>query len=177
MFVNFSMDIERSMEIISTADLNELYLGSLTRLVEYYVSERGLKWKKLYNIERPLAIALCQGAAMHYHDQLNGVKDFDVWFFYPFNEKHLPYRSIWNWDYNNPKFGHHPEDKGYLGRRVDVLVRSIKNYAENDPVKTMHKFLKFENTSSSRELSKKAVVLLSPESQLGKLVCYNNKFY
>ena len=53
MFVNFSMDIERSMEILSTEDLNELYLGSLTRLVEYYDSERGLKWKELYNIKKP----------------------------------------------------------------------------------------------------------------------------
>jgi len=22
---------------------------------------------------------------MHYHDGINGIKDFDVWFFYPFN--------------------------------------------------------------------------------------------
>ena len=112
---------------------------------------------------------------LHYHDKVNGVKDFDIWFFYPFNVKHLPYRSIWNWDYNNPKFGHHPEDKNYLGRKVDVLVRSIKNYTLGDPVKTMQQFLEFERTSSSKILLDKAVVLLAPETQLGKVICYKNK--
>ena len=113
---------------------------------------------------------------MHYHDGVNGIKDFDVWFFYPFNQKHLPYRTIWNWDYKNPKFGRHPSIPGYTGRKVDVLVRSIKNYAENDPVKTIHQFLHYENTASSRELAKKAVVMLTPESLLGKVVWYKQKY-
>ena len=171
------MEIERSIAPITIEDLNELYTGSIARLIDYYHSGRGVKWKELYNIQKPLAAALCQGAAMHYHDKENGVKDFDVWFFYPFNQKHLPYRSIWNWDYTNPKFGRHPEFEGYSGRRVDVLVRSIKNYTHNDPVKTMHQFLQHENTSSARLLGKKAVVLLSPESSLGKVVCYKDSYF
>lgn len=169
------MEIERSPEPITIGDLKELYNGSVQRLNEYFVQGQGVKWKKLYNIEKPLAVALCQGGAMHYHDGVNGIKDFDVWFFYPFNQRHLPYRTIWTWDYNKPKFGRHPSIPGYEGRKVDVLVRSIKNYTGKDPVKNIYQFLQYENTASSRELAKKAVVMLTPDSLLGKVVWYKQK--
>ncbi len=166
------MEIERSPEPITNEDLKELYNRSVQRLREYFVHGQGSKWEDLYNFEKPLAVALCQGGAMHYHDGFNGIKDFDVWFFYPFNQKHLPYRTIWNWDYKKSKFGRHPSIPGYAGRKVDVLVRSIKNYSEKDPVKTIHQFLQYEKTASSRELAKKAVVMLNPESLVGKVVWY-----
>ena len=169
------MKIERSLEPILSNDLEDLYNGSTKRLREYFITGNGRKWQKLYNIKKPLAVALCQGAAMHYHDKRHGVKDFDVWFFYPFNKIHLPYRTIWNWDYVNPKFGRHPMSDGYSGRRVDVLVRSIKNYSMDDPLKTLHKFLQYENTASSRELANKAVVLLSPKTLLGTVAWYKKK--
>lgn len=171
-FCGALVEIERSSEALTFEDLKDLYKGSAQRLREYFVEGQGVKWKKLYDISNPLAVALCQGGAMHYHDGVNGIKDFDVWFFYPFNQKHLPYRTIWNWDYKNPKFGRHPSIPGYTGRKVDVLVRSIKNHAENDPVKTIHQFLQHENTTSSSKLAKKAVVMLAPESLLGKVVWY-----
>jgi hypothetical protein len=169
------MEIERSLEPITDEDLKELYEGSVERLKEHFIYGDGAKWKELYNIEQPLAVALCQGGAMHYYDKVNGVKDFDVWFFYPFNKKHLPYRTIWTWDYKNPKFGHHPSMPGYKGRKVDTIVRSIKNYTHNDPVGTIHQFFQCENTTSSKELAKKAVVMLSPDSLLGKVVWYKGK--
>jgi hypothetical protein len=34
---------------------------------------------------------------MHYYDKNNGIKDFDIWFFYPFKQIHLPYRTVWSW--------------------------------------------------------------------------------
>jgi len=169
------MEVERSPALLNKDDLKDLYTGSVNRLYEYFINGRGIKWKSLYIIEQPIAVALCQGGAMHYHDKINGIKDFDVWFFYPFNQRHLPYRSIWNWDYQNTKFGRHPSIKGYVGRKVDVLVRSIKNYNMDDPVKTIHQFLQSETTASSKELSKKAVVMLSPDSLLGKVVWYKQK--
>ena len=169
------MEIERSPETLTKKDIKELYAGSVRRLHEYFIHGEGARWKELYDILNPLAVALCQGGAMHYHDGLNGIKDFDVWFFYPFNQKHLPYRTIWNWDYKNPKFGRHPDIPGYEGRKVDVMVRSIRNYVEGDPENTIYHFFQYENTSSSRELSKKAVVLLSQESLLGKVVWYKQK--
>ena len=91
--------IERSLEEITKQDLRELYDGSRDRLEQYFISGEGNKWLSLYDIANPIVVALCQGAALHYFDKINGVKDFDVWFFYPFNTKHLPYRTYWNWDY------------------------------------------------------------------------------
>ncbi len=169
------MDIERSLEAITKDDLKDLYAGSVTRLEEYFVKGQGAKWKNLYDVEQPLAVALCQGAALHFHDKVNGVKDFDVWFFYPFNETHLPYRTIWNWDYKNPKFGRHPSMPDYCGRKVDVLVRSIKNYSTDDPIGTIHQFLQSENTATSKALAKKAAVMLYPESLIGEVVWYKGK--
>ena len=169
------MEIERSLEPLTKNDLKELYTGSVKRLNEYFITGKGRKWQRLYDIEQPLAVALCQGAAMHFHDKVNGVKDFDVWFFYPSNEIHLPYRTIWNWDYKNPKFGCHPSILGYSGRKVDVLVRSIKNHSEQNPIDTIHQFLQYENTATSKALAKKAVVMLYPESLLGKVVWYKQK--
>jgi len=169
------MILERSLEKITKNDLSELYNGSKARLEEYFSQGAGRKWLDLYDIEKPIVAALCQGAAMHFRDGTTGVRDFDVWFFYPFNKKHLPYRTIWNWDYQNPKFGRHPDIKGYTGRKVDVLVRSIHNYSIADSVKTIHEYLQYEDTDSSRELSKKAVVILYPENQLGKVAWYYKK--
>ena len=169
------MEIERSQALLTANDLKELYIGSLNRLRQYFVEGQGAKWLRLYKIDNPLAVALCQGAAMHFHDKFNGIKDSDVWFFFPFNQKHLPYRTIWKWDYVNPKFGRHPSLPEYKGRSVDVLVRSIKNYTENNPVRTILKFLQNENTVSSTELAKKAVVMLAPEELLGKVVWYKKK--
>ena len=122
---------ERSTSKITANDLEELLAGSRHRLAGYFVYGEGIKWKELYDIRKPLCIALCQGAAMHYYDNTNGVKDFDVWFFYPFNQKHLPCKTMWHWDYQNKKFGRHPHFPKYKGRKVDVIVRSIRNYSKN----------------------------------------------
>ena len=168
-------EIERSLEPLIESDLKELFSGSMKRLKEYFILGNGRKWGTLYNIEEPLFAALCQGAAMHYHDKVNGIKDFDIWYFYPFNKTHLPYRTIWNWDYKNPKFGREPLNSGYTGRRVDVLVRSIKNSILEDPINSIHQFLLSGKTTSSRELAKKAVVMLYPESLLGKVIWYKKK--
>jgi len=65
------MEIERSPEPITNENLKELYNGSVQRLHEYFIQGQGVKWKELYNIEKPLAVALCQGGAMHYHDGVN----------------------------------------------------------------------------------------------------------
>jgi len=169
------MEIERSLEPITLDDLADLYAGSVRRLGEYFVDGAGKKWGRLYDIGNPLGVALCQGAALHYQDKANGVKDFDVWFFYPFNQTHLPYRTIWNWDYRNPKFGHRAGEVGYTGRRVDVLVRSIHAECGAGPVDSIQSYLSSAKSSSARALSKKAVVLLSPEPLRGKVVWYRKK--
>lgn len=168
------MEIDRSLETITTNDLTELYSGSIRRLAKHFISGPGAKWQALYDIERPLAVALCQGAALHFANKTNGVKDFDVWFFYAFNKTHLPYRTIWNWDYTNSKFGHRPNEPDYVGRRVDVLVRSIRNYVEGDPIRSVQSFLEKEGTASSLALAKKAVVLIAPDVMRGRVI-WNEK--
>ena len=65
------MDIERSLEPITKDDLKDLYAGSVKRLDEYFVNGQGIKWKNLYDVKQPLAVALCQGAAKHFHDKVN----------------------------------------------------------------------------------------------------------
>jgi hypothetical protein len=163
---------ERSIEPISHEDLVAVLDGSWKRVRKHFVDGPGKKWANLYDIDKPLAVALCQGAAMHYHDHVNGVKDFDVWFLYPFNGRHLPYRTIWTWDYDVPKFGRHPDFHGYKGRKVDVLVRSVRNFDASDPRHSFYRFLQTEGTETARLLSQKAVVLLEPPHRLGELIWY-----
>lgn len=172
------IEVERSLEPITKEDLRELLEGSIKRLRDYFVYGNGVKWLKYYDIEQPLVTALCQGAALHYCDNSNGIKDFDIWFFYPFNQLHLPYRAIWTWDYTNQKFGCHPSIQNYKGRKVDVIVRSIRNYTINNPIKTIQQFLEHQGIKSAIELAKKAVVILFPESFLGEVAWYKwkNKF-
>ena len=166
---------ERNYSYIVSKDLQKLFEGSKERLYQYFLQGIGKKWLEHYDIESPICIALCQGAAMHYYDKKNGVKDFDVWFFFPFNEKHLPYRTVWNWDFGESKFGKHPENVDFRGRCVDVIVRSLKDYNKNDPIGTIHRYLKEKETKSAQELSKKAIVILSPKEYFGQTVWYKNK--
>jgi len=169
------MEIERSLEVITISDLKELHLKSCTRLADYFIRGKGTKWQDQYDIENPLVVALCQGAAMHYYDGKNGIKDFDIWFFYPFNKKHLPYRTVWHFDYENEKFGKHPSASSYKGRKVDVIVRSIEKYNVDDPVETLLQYLQHGKTQSSKELSKKAVVIMQPESEIGRVIWYKGE--
>lgn len=170
-----SMIAERSLENLEDDDLMELYQGSIARLKRFFDSATGRKWSLLYEIERPLAVALCQGAAMHYIDKKNGIKDFDIWFFYPFNEKLLPYRTVWTWDYENKKFGTHPNDVGYKGRRVDVLVRSLNVSDPSNPIVSLQEYFAGGKTYTARALAEKAAVLMYPTKYLGKPIWYRQE--
>ena len=70
---------ERSFVKIETCDLERLALLSKEDREKFFSSYP--RWQRLY-ADRILCIALCQGAALHYIDEKNGVKDFDVWTFY-----------------------------------------------------------------------------------------------
>ena len=69
----------RSLARIETSDL--LRLASLAAEVEAGLFARHPDGAGRY-AGRLLCRALCQGAALHYLDGKNGVKDFDVWSFY-----------------------------------------------------------------------------------------------
>jgi hypothetical protein len=68
-------EFERSFIKIERTDLERLALLCREDREEFF--NRHPRWQKLY-ADRILCVALCQGAALHYVNGKNGVKDFDV---------------------------------------------------------------------------------------------------
>src|SRR5438445_6563879 len=67
----------RSLERITVRDLTQLARIAAADRQAFFAKQP--KWAKL--AERVVCVALCQGAALHFIDGRNGVKDFDVWTF------------------------------------------------------------------------------------------------
>ena len=161
---------ERSFAKIEASDLERLGLLAKEDREEFFA--RRPRWQKLY-ADRILCIVLCQGAAVHYINEKNGVKDFDVWTFYA---KHpdapFPCRLRRTKDYGLSKFGKHPDDDDarYVGRRVDFLARSLPFAVADDPVQCIRTYLSDSHTKTASELSRKAVVLLEPKNLMGTIV-------
>ena len=117
-------------------------------------------------------VALCQGAALHYVDGRNGVKDLDVYTFYA-EHPTGPFPSRWltNADLGPSRFGRYPADpERFRGRRVDLLGRSFDVSPDVDPVAVVRGYLSAGRTETARQLAKKAVVLLEPEKLRGKII-------
>jgi hypothetical protein len=103
---------------------------------------------------------------------VNGVKDFDVWSFYAaLPSGPFPYRRIGNADFGPSKFGRWPEDSdGFLGRRVDLIGRSLPASPGADPFVTLRTYLTSRKTKSARALAAKAVVLIAPTTYVGQVL-------
>src|SRR5438067_4533869 len=88
--------------------------------------------------DRMLAVALCQGAALHYLDGRNGVKDLDVWTFFAAVPDRYPDRALYRrnkaCDFGPSKFGRHPDLLEYTGRKVDLLSDSMPVGVGAEPV-------------------------------------------
>jgi hypothetical protein len=90
--------------------------------------------------DRKLLIALCQGAALHYVNGENGVKDFDVYTFYArLSTVMLTPRRHATADFGESEFGFWPKDvpvrgQRFVGRRIDLLQRSLRVPPDSDPV-------------------------------------------
>jgi hypothetical protein len=120
---------------------------------------------------RLFAVALCQGAALHYRDGKNGVKDFDVWSFYTEHPtRPFPYRRRGRGDFGDPKFGKSDDSPRYVGRRVDLIGRSIPGADRSKPVETLRRYLRSGATESARHLAQKAVVILDPPRLRGRVI-------
>ena len=160
---------ERSYEKIKREDLEKLLKFADEDREDFFT--RYPRWKKLY-FNRIICIALCQGAAQHYVDGKNGVKDFDVWTFYAEHPSaQFPYRRAGSRDFGISKFGCHPSDiRKFKGRCVDLIGRSLKCSLKADPIETLRAYLDKSQTKTSKELSKKAVVILFPRNLFGKVV-------
>jgi hypothetical protein len=120
--------------------------------------------------DRILLTALCQGAALHFVNGTNGVKDLDVYTFYAeYSGVGYPYRRRGVEDFGDSELGRHPDDHGFLGRRVDLLGRTLKVATTADPVTSIRNYLRAGGTATARELSKKAVVVIDPGPRFGQV--------
>jgi len=122
---------------------------------------------KIYR-KRVICVALCQGAALHYIDGKNGVKDFDVWtFFREHPKKPFPYRRIARRDFGNSRFGRAPGKTHFKGRCVDLIGRSIPSKKAAAPIQAVQDYLKLSKNKTARSLAEKAIIILEPEEFIG----------
>ncbi len=158
---------ERSQERITNADLRRLGEIAIRDMESLFARHPKLRPYR----DRLFAVALCQGAALHYLDRKNGVKDFDVWCFFQADpSRGFPYRRRGQVDFGDPRFGKSPGFEHFVGRRVDVLGRSLQVYARADPVDALRTYLADGRTASAKALAKKAAILIYPDKQLGTVV-------
>jgi hypothetical protein len=161
-------DGERSYERLTPDDLARLAaIASDDRDARF---ARRPRWRPY--AERVLCVALCQGAALHYVDGGNGVKDFDVYTFYA-EHPTGPFPVRWRTavDFGPSRFGRHPGDqKSFSGRRVDLIGRSLAVPPDADPVEAVQRYLVAGRTETARQLAMKAVVLLEPEELRGEII-------
>jgi hypothetical protein len=160
--------VGRTYERITLEDLKRL--AGIARLDREDLFARKPRYRVLE--EGLVCVALCQGAALHFVDGENGVKDFDVWTFYAARPNHpaFPWRRRTARDFGDPRFGRSPDKPGFVGRHVDLLGRSIEVGAETDPAAILRGYLSEGRTSSARALARKAAVLLEPSERLGTVV-------
>ncbi len=161
-------DKNRSYKKITKSDLRRLARIAL-------VDREGLfeRKKELANIYRKklLCVALCQGAADHYVNGKNGINDFDVWSFYIESKiRPFPYRRKVSKDFGDPKFGNDKIKKEYIGRRVDIMGRSIPFYKGQSPIDAMVTYLTTSYNKTPKMLLEKAVVIIEPQRHIGKIV-------
>jgi hypothetical protein len=165
--------VDRSLAHIEVADL--LRLAALAADAEAELFERHPRGSGRY-AGRLLGRALCQGAALHYVNGQNGVKDFDVWSFYAqHHDWPFPARCRGTRDFGPSKFGRYSSDPPrYAGRRVDLLGRSLPVAPGTDPAQAIHDYLAAGRTTSAKHLRAKAVVLIYPMERVGEIAWPTN---
>lgn len=119
---------------------------------------------------RLILLALAQGSALHYLNGTNGIKDFDVWAFFEAGPaKPFPHRKRWCSDIGPSRFGRHPADTGYSGRRLDLMGRSIEVASGETAEDAVQRWLA-SKASSAVALRQKPMFCLVPENSLGNRI-------
>ncbi len=164
------MPADRSYEPITEADLRRLAGFAAGHRERWFRNERSTSVFQ----RRFLCSALCQGAAQHYVDGENGIKDFDIYEFYAdAPDVTIPARARWCYDFGPSRFGRqvnstlHPE---YVGRRIDLMVRALPVAPTADPVAAVRDWLRTSRATTPTLLAQKAVVLLEPANLLGQAI-------
>jgi hypothetical protein len=160
---------ERSYASITRATLDRLALLCREAMDAFFA--RNPRWVSYQS--RLLCTVLAQGAALHFLDGKNGVKDFDCWAFYALDERIGPLpprgrRAIL--DFGPSEFGGQPNDQGFEGRRVDVCARTIRANPSLDGIPAVQEYLRTNNNDTPRLLAKKAVVVLEPADRRGEVI-------
>ena len=163
-------------DLINERSFERLGLDDLRRVAELALADlRGLYARRpqtgsLY-ANRLLALCLCQGAAEHFVRPGPGVKDFDVWAFYRAHPaRAFPYRRRGTVDFGPSRFGRHPNDVGFAGRRVDIIGRSISAKGKQDAFDAIRAWLRERPSTSAWHLSQRPVVVVYPEHGFGKVI-------
>jgi hypothetical protein len=160
--------MSRSLLPITLDDLRRL--GAIAAADRAQFFARHPDTATLYS-DRLFAVALCQGAALHYLDGKNGIKDLDVWSFYrEHTSRMFPPRRRAKADFDDPKFGTSPDFEHYVGRRVDLIGRSIRTDDGSDPIEILRAYLRQKKTTSAKLLAQKAMILIEPGHLLGAVV-------
>jgi hypothetical protein len=160
---------ERSYAPITRSTLDRLCLLFREGMDAFFA--RNPRWTAYRS--RLLCTALAQGAALHYLDGKNGVKDFDCWAFYALDERIGPLpprgrRAIL--DFGPSEFGRHPNDHGFEGRRVDVCTRTIRANPSLDGISAVQEYLRTDKNDTPRLLAQKAAVVLEPAERRGEVI-------
>lgn len=142
---------------------------------------------------RLVAVVLAQGAALHYLDRSNGVKDLDVWSFFalPMEQTRFPE------DQRKKHVDFGPSDLGrqrydlkvaksprqralmtrwsdeHVGRRVDLMMRGLPCGPKDDPAEAIRTWLasgERKPGTSPWHLRQKAVILVDPPDRRGEVV-------
>jgi hypothetical protein len=100
---------------------------------------------------------------------VNGVKDIDVHTLFAEDgaARFPPRRPIMSYDFGPSKFGRHPDDAEYTGRRVDCLGKSITYTAGMSPIGALRHSLQAKPTPTAYHLAQKAVVIIDPIERRG----------
>lgn len=155
-----------SIEIIDRFDLRRMSEIALADLEDLYVRKPrwAVYWKRL------IAVALCQGGALHYLDHKHGLKDIDVWsFFVEEPGQPFPWRRLAHADFGPSKFGRDPKDEGYRGRRIDLLGRSLRCGREQDPAEAIRTWLG-QGSKSASFIRQRPVILIWPPPRTGEII-------
>ncbi|MEY9163128.1 hypothetical protein ABIE78_001247 [Sinorhizobium fredii] len=157
---------ERSYEPLGPGDLRMIASVAMRSLRAVFdrAPVAGLYRKRL------LLLALAQGSALHYLNGKNGIKDVDVWAFFEAGPaKPFPHRKRWCTDLGPSRFGKHPDDAGYSGRRLDLMGRSIDVVSGENPEDAVRRWLA-SDAKSAVALRQKPVFCLFPECSFGKRI-------
>jgi hypothetical protein len=100
-----------------------------------------------------------------------GVKNLDVYTFYA-EDPAIRYRTDAEASRTSAtqEHGRHPDDYESVGRRVELLGRTLKVSASADPVSAVRSYLRAGGTSTAKELSKKAVVVSDPGARFSQVI-------